>query len=336
VFTLNKKFKAKMREALFIKQNSERWKGYENLKAISPDELAESFISVTDDLAYAKTFYPKSNTTKYLNGLAATFHQSIYKNKKEKTGRFTSFWKYELPLIFHKHRKPLLCSLLFFIVFSLVGALSAKYDNSFVRLIMGDDYVNMTNENIAKGDPFGVYKHESEFWMFVQIAFNNIRVELLVFVLGIFFSAGSIYQLMNNGVMMGSFQYYFFSKGLGWQSILVIWLHGTLEISAIIIAGGAGLILGNSLLFPKTYKRMVSLKNGAKDGIKIAIGIIPIFLTAAFFEGFVTRHTEMPVWLSVTILISSLIFIVWYVILYPASLSRKLNHNNLIINETAY
>jgi uncharacterized membrane protein SpoIIM required for sporulation len=325
-----------MREALFIKQNTQRWKDYENSKSASPDELAESFISITDDLAYAKTFYPKSNTTKYLNGLAAAFHQSIYKNKKEKTNRFIIFWRYELPLIFYKHRKPLLYSFIFFVVFSLMGALSAKYDNSFVRLIMGDNYVNMTNENIAKGDPFGVYKQEGQFLMFFGIAINNIRVELVTFVLGIFLSIGSIYELLMNGVMMGSFQYYFFSKGLGWQSILVIWLHGTLEISAIIIAGGAGLILGNSLLFPKTYTRIVSLKNGAKDGLKIAIGIIPIFITAAFFEGFVTRHTEMPVWQSVTILTSSLVFIIWYVILYPANLNRKLNHNNLIINETTY
>ncbi|MDB4902687.1 MAG: hypothetical protein JWQ63_1968 [Mucilaginibacter sp.] len=325
-----------MREALFIKQNSQRWKSYESQKVTGPDELAESFISITDDLAYAKTFYPKSNTTKYLNGLAASFHQSIYKNKKEKTSRFITFWKYELPVIFYKHRRQLLYSFLFFTVFSLIGALSARYDNNFVRLIIGNDYVNMTNENIAKGDPFGVYKQGNEFLMFIKIAANNIRVELATFVMGIIFSVGSIYQLMYNGIMMGSFQYYFFSKGLGWQSVLVIWLHGTLEISAIILAGGAGLILGNSLLFPKTYKRIVSIKNGAKDGLKIAIGLIPIFLTAAFFEGFVTRHTEMPVWLSLSILLGSLSFIIWYVILYPANLNQKINHINPLINETSY
>jgi uncharacterized membrane protein SpoIIM required for sporulation len=215
-----------------------------------------------------------------------------------------------------------------------MGALSARYDNNFVRLIIGNDYVNMTNENIAKGDPFGVYKQGNEFLMFIQIAANNIRVELATFVMGIIFSVGSIYQLMYNGIMMGSFQYYFFSKGLGWQSVLVIWLHGTLEISSIILAGGAGLILGNSLLFPKTYKRIVSIKNGAKDGLKIAIGLIPIFLTAAFFEGFVTRHTEMPVWLSLSILMGSLSFIIWYVILYPKNLNQKINHINPFINET--
>ena len=325
-----------MREALFIKQNTQKWKDYENLTSAGPDKLAESFISITDDLAYAKTFYPKSNTTKYLNGLAARFHQTIYKNKKEKTSRLITFWQYELPLIFYKHRKPLLYSLLFFIAFSFMGVLSAKYDSNFIRLILGDNYVNMTNDNIAKGDPFGVYKQENEFLMFGMIALNNIMVELYTFVMGIIVSVGSVYQLMQNGIMLGSFEYYLISKGLGIQSLLVIWIHGTLEISAIIIAGGAGLILGNSILFPKTYTRMASLKNGAKDGLKIAIGLIPIFLTAAFFEGFVTRHTGMPAWLSLTILLSSLAFIIWYVILYPAILNRKFNHSNPIINETAY
>ncbi len=325
-----------MREALFIKQNSHKWKDYEYLNDTGPDELAEYFISITDDLAYAKTFYPNSQTTKYLNGLAATYHQSIYKNKKEKTNRFITFWKYELPLVFYKHRKPLLYSFLFFTIFSLMGALSAKYDNAFVRLIMGNDYVNMTNENITKGDPFGVFKQGNSFLMFFAIAANNIKVELATFVMGIMFSAGSVYQLMMNGIMVGSFQYYFFSKGLGWQSVLVIWLHGTLEISAIILAGGAGLVLGNSLLFPKTYTRIVSLKNGAKDGLKIAIGLIPIFLTAAFFEGFVTRHTEMPVWLSLSILISSLFFIIGYTIIYPVYLNCTLNFINTRIDEKTH
>src|SRR5471030_329524 len=147
-----------MREALFIKQNSQRWKDYEDLKTKGPDELADCFISITDDLAYAKTFYPNSNTTKYLNGLASSFHQSIYKNKKEKANRFITFWRYELPLVFYKHRKPLLYSLLFFFTFSLMGVLSARYDDSILRSIAGNDYVNNTNENIAKGDPFAVYK----------------------------------------------------------------------------------------------------------------------------------------------------------------------------------
>src|ERR1700755_668965 len=176
-----------MREALFIKQGTKKWSEFEKSSSTDPDVLAEQFIVITDDLAYAKTFYRKSKTTVYLNGLAARFHQSIYKNKKESNKRFVQFWKTELPLLFAQYRLQLLYSFIFFIVFCLMGALSAKYDNTFLRLILGDGFVNMTNENIAKGDPFGVYKHEEPILMFFMIAKNNITVTALTFVAGLFF-----------------------------------------------------------------------------------------------------------------------------------------------------
>ena len=124
--------------------------------------------------------------------------------------------------------------------------------------------------------------------------------------------------------MMGSFQYYFISKGLGAKFITVVFIHGTLELWSIIVAGAAGLILGNSLLFPGTYKRTESLIRGGKDGLKIVIGLMPMFLVAAFFEGFVTRHTEMPLAASLAILIGSVAFITWYFIIYPVKLHRRI------------
>ncbi|MBV8390582.1 MAG: stage II sporulation protein M [Mucilaginibacter sp.] len=314
-----------MREPLFVKQNAEKWSQFEQSATTDPDEIAERFIKITDDLAYAKTFYPKSKTTTYLNGLASQLHQSIYKNKSEKSNRFITYWKYELPLLFKTYQRQLLYSFIFFVIFCLMGILSAKYDPNFLRLILGPEYVDMTNENIAKGDPFGVYKDHNEFLMFFYIGTNNIFVSFVMFVSGLLFSVGSVYFMLQNGLMLGSFEYYFFSKGLGAQSILVIWIHGTIEISSLIIAGAAGLVLGNSFLFPKTYTRLASIKKGAKDGIKIVLGLVPLFIIADFFESFVTRHTEMPVWLSITILASSFCFMIWYVIIYPNKLYKNLN-----------
>jgi uncharacterized membrane protein SpoIIM required for sporulation len=322
-----------MREPLFVKQNTEKWKHFEIVITNDPDELADRFIQITDDLAYAKTFYPKSKTTTYLNGLASKLHQSIYKNKTEKSNRFIHYWKNELPLLFKTYQKQLLYSFIFFTVFCLMGALSAKYDQNFVRLILSDQYVDMTEANIAKHDPFAVYKRDSEFLMFLQIGSNNIFVSVVTFVCGVFGSVGTIYFLFRNGLMLGSFEYFFFSKNLGMASVLVIWIHGVLEISAIVIAGGAGIVLGNSLLFPKTYTRLISLKRGAKDGMKLVLGLVPIFIAAAFLESFVTRHSEMPMWLSASILAASLAFIIWYVIIYPNKLNKK---PNLIQNGTKY
>lgn len=314
-----------MREAQFLKQNADKWKQYEQEvhHFDNPDTFAERFVELTDDLAYSKTFYPDSNTSRYLNGLASLFHQKIYRNKREKSGRIKSFWVYELPFLVRQYHRHLLFSFLFFIVFTFLGVLSAKYDDSFLRLILGDGYVNMTNENIEKGDPFGIYKSRGQASMFFQIAFNNIRVSFAAFVYGIFFSLGTVLLLMHNGLMLGSFEYYFFSKGLGLRSILVVFLHGTLEISAIVIAGAAGLILGNSLLFPKTYGRWDSILKGGKDGLKIVVGLVPVFIIAAFLESFITRYTGMPVWLSGLILLFSFLFIIGYFIIYPLRLHNR-------------
>ncbi|HVS96069.1 MAG TPA: stage II sporulation protein M, partial [Puia sp.] len=95
-------------------------------------------------------------------------------------------------------------------------------------------------------------------------------------------------------------------------------------ISAIIIAGASGLVLGNSILFPGTHKRLHSLKRGGKDGVKLMIGLVPIFIVAAFLEGFVTRYSTMPIWLSISILLLSLCFVVWYFIVYPIRLEKKM------------
>lgn len=316
-----------MREAQFLKQNAEKWKQYETEARHfdNPDTFADRFVELTDDLAYSRTFYPNSNTTRYLNGITSLFHQKIYRNKKEKSSRIWSFWQFELPYLFKQYHRQLLYAFLFFIVFCFVGALSAKYDDSFLRLILGDGYVNTTNENIEKGDPFAVYKSMDAAPMFLYIAFNNILVSFIMFVKGIALSVWSVIDLMRNGVMVGAFIEFFFLHNLGSDAILAVFIHGTIELSVIVIAGCAGLVLGNSILFPKTYSRWDSLLKGARDGMKIVFGLVPFFVLAAFFESFVTRHyQEMPAWSKMLILGLSLLLIIWYFIFYPIRLHKRM------------
>jgi uncharacterized membrane protein SpoIIM required for sporulation len=320
-----------VKEITFLNQNADKWQQFESLISTKgdtePDLMADLFIKITDDLAYSKTHYPKSKTTQYLNSIAARVHQEIYKNKKEKSSRVITFWKYELPFIFKNSHKQLLYSFLIFAIAMLIGVVSAAKDDNYVRLILGDSYVNMTLENIDKGEPMAVYKSMNQVDMFLGITINNIRVAFICFALGILFSFGTGVMLFYNGIMLGAFQYFFYAKGLLLQSVLVIWIHGTLEISAIIIAGCAGLVMGNSILFPGTYSRGVSFINGAKQGVKIAVGLVPVFITAGFLESFVTRYAQMPMWVSLTIIGSSLSFIIWYFIIYPIRLNKKVNLN---------
>ncbi len=315
-----------MREAAFIKQNHEKWEEFEKILAKSnpnPDKLADLFIRITDDLAFAQTQYPKSKTTLYLNGLASRVHQDVYKTKKEKKGRFSQFWKTELPLVIKECRPHLFYSLMIFLVAFLIGGISAANDDTFVRLIMGDSYVNMTLENINNDDPMAVYKQMGSSEMFLMITLNNIRVSFMVFVVGIFAPIGTPYLLFQNGIMLGAFQYFFFQKGLFLTSFLTIWIHGTLEISAIIIAGGAGMVMGNSILFPGTFTRLESFKRGVRKGMKLIVGLVPIFITAGFLEGFLTRHTEFPAFIKILVIAISAAVIVFYFIIYPNIIYKR-------------
>ena len=324
-----------MREASFAKQNKDKWLKFEsvlrNNVSMDPDELSTLYVEVTDHLSYAQTFYPNSNTLKYLNGLSALAHQKIYRTKRESRKRFITFYTEEFPLFFSKYHKQLLFSFIIFLLFSIVGAYSAASDGNFVRLIMGDGYVNMTLANIEKGDPMAVYKEMGALNMFLGITINNIRVALMAFTFGVMLSVGTVFILMRNAIMLGSFQYFFYEKGFLWESARTIWIHGTIEISVIIIAGCAGIVLGNSILFPGTYTRLQSFVRGAKDGLKIMLSTVPFFIIAGFLEGFITRHTEMPDWLAIIIILSSLFLIIFYYVLYPIRLKKKMEKDMIPI-----
>ncbi len=316
-----------MREAAFVKQNKDKWATFEsalsNKTKIAPDVLSDLYIEITDHLSYAKTFYPKSNTEFYLNGLASQAHQNIYKTKKEAKNRIISFWKTEFPTMFYDHQRTLLVAFLVFAFFTAVGAFSAANEGDFVRSILGDAYVNMTLENIENDDPMAVYKQMGEFNMSLGITINNIRVAIFAFALGILFGIGTLFIMMQNAIMLGSFQYFFYDKGLLWESARTIWIHGTIEISVIIIAGCAGLVMAKGMLFPGTFSRMESFRRGVINGLKIMLSTVPFFIIAGFLEGYVTRHTEMPDWLAILIIGGSLAFILFYYVLYPHQLHKK-------------
>lgn len=316
-----------MREAAFVRQNKDKWAKYESLlqnsNAVSPQQLSDIYVELSDELSYARTYYSNSNTTKYLNSLVSSAHQKIYHSKKESGNRLITFFTREFPLEFHRHQKQLLLSFLVFLLFAIIGAYSSATDGAFVRSVMGDAYVNMTLENIANNDPMAVYKQAAQTDMFLGITINNIRVSLLTFSLGILAGLGTILLLMQNAIMLGSFQYFFFDKGLLWESARTIWIHGTIEISVIIVAGCGGLVVAKSILFPGTYSRLKSFTKGIKSGLKIVVSTIPFFIIAGFLEGFVTRITTMPDWLAIVIILASLSLIIFYYGFYPIYLFKK-------------
>jgi uncharacterized membrane protein SpoIIM required for sporulation len=316
-----------MREITFVKQNAEKWKQLENTinRVSNPpaDEIADQYIQVTDDLSYASTFYPQSNTTQYLNSLSTKVHATIYKNKKERSSRFITFFTREIPIAVYESRKELIISMFAFLLAVGIGLFISIDNEDYVRSILSDSYVDMTLSNIEKKDPMAVYKDMSPGKMFAQIATNNIFVSMKGYTFGVFLSIGALYFLINNGIMVGAFIGLFIHKGYMALCLTAIFLHGALELSAIVIACGAGMVIGNSILFPGTYTRAESIRRAGKRSIKIVIGLVPIFVIAAFFESFVTRYyKDMPFALSWSVIGLSFTFLGFYFIYLPYRLNQ--------------
>ena len=239
-----------MREVAFIKQNKEKWLEFEQaifgkLKK-NPDELASLYIHLVNDLSYSQTYYPKSKTVVYLNHLASQTYQKIYKTKREDTNKLIYFFKTEVPLLVYQYKRYVLYAFIDFGLLTAIGVISAKNDETCVRLILGNSYVNMSLENIKDGNPVAVYKSGSNWGSFVGITFNNLRVGALSYFFGIFLGFGTFYILLNNCIMLGSFQYFFYQEGVFWESVRGIWIHGSMEIFAMIIEAAAGFALAQA------------------------------------------------------------------------------------------
>jgi uncharacterized membrane protein SpoIIM required for sporulation len=317
-----------MREIAFIKTNKEKWLEFEQAifgKAKkNPDEMANLYIQLMNDLSYAQTYYTKSKTVVYLNYLASQIYQKIYKTKRTESNRLVYFFKTEVPLLLYEYKRYLVYAFALFFISVSFGVISAHYDTDFVRLILSDGYVNETLENIKKGNPVAIYKSGSNWGSFIGITFNNLKVGMMCYIFGIFGGIGTFYVSLQNGIMLGSFQYFFFQQGVFWKSVRGIWIHGSMEIFAIVIETAAGYILGASILFPKTYSRMNSFKIGFKNSFKIFLSTVPFTIAAGFLEGFITRYSiDMHNWLSSFIILFTLSIISFYYLIYPFIVHKK-------------
>ncbi|MBD1429302.1 MULTISPECIES: stage II sporulation protein M [Sphingobacterium] len=316
-----------MREASFIERNKEKWLLIENnllnIVNVDPDILASNYIELTNDLAYAQTFYPQSKTKDYLNELSIRAHQLIYKDQKSSSNKLSHFFTYEIFESIWKIRKQLVYSLLIFLLANVIGFISAHYEESFLKFIMGSHYVDMTVQNIKEGNPAGVYQQGSNWGGALAITINNVQVAFFAFIYGIFFSLGTGYILMMNGIMVGTFHYLFFKYNVLSEAMTAIWIHGTIELSVIVIAGGCGLAMGNSILFPKSYTRLESFKRTVKHAAKVLISTIPFFIMAGTLEGYVTRYYQVSVWMCLIIIAISLLSIVYVYIVKPKQMALK-------------
>lgn len=325
-----------MKETSFIEQNKQKWNRFEQLYASrsnDPEELSDLYMDITDDLSYAQTFYRRRTVRVYLNQLAQRVYTGVHKQKGESLRKFLSVWHTSLPLEIYRSRKNLTFALVAFLIYVGIGVLTTYLDPEFPRMVLGDYYVDTTLDNIENGNPLAVYKYSApgverdNLESFIMITTNNLKVAFLTFFLGFFFTVGTHLLLFYNGVMLGAFQYFFYIKGLLITSFLGIWIHGAFEISAIVLAGGAGITAGNGLLFPGSYTRLQSLQLSTKRGLKIMMSLVPFIIAAGFLESYVTQnYQDLPNYSKWMLIMLCFAIILFFYVFYPIYVARKNPH----------
>ena len=316
-----------MKETQFINQNKEKWERFEKLNDSTnsnPEELSNLYVDITDDLGYAQTHYLRRTVRVYLNQLAQKVFVGVNRFKKDKLKNLIRDSAITMPLEIYRSRRTMLTALIAFLVYVAIGVISTYINVDFPRIVMGDFYVDTTIQNIEAGNPLGIYDSTDQLSMFIEITTNNLKVSFLTFFVGFFFTVGTHLLLFSNGVMLGAFQYYFYTKGLFITSFLGIWIHGSFEISAIVLAGGAGITAGNGLLFPGTYTRFQSMKSSMRRGLKIMLMLVPFIIAAGFLESFVTHNYDtLPDWSKWAIIAFSFALMIFCFVVFPFYIAKR-------------
>lgn len=309
-----------MRESKFVEQNKDKWADFESHlkdKKKDPHRLRAQLVEITDDLSYSRTFYKNRSVRIYLNSLAQQVYNNIYKNKKNFLKSLNGFFREDIPRIVYNSRREMLVSFLLLILTVAIGMFSSAREEGFARSILGDAYVEKTLQNIREGKPLGIYAGQNQVDMFFYIAINNLRVALIVFIFGIIASYGSVFIMVINGIMLGTFMHFFYSRGLSTEFNLTVWMHGTVEILSMVVETVAGMLLGRGLVYPGTLSRMKAFSVWGRRGAMLFLATVPFIIFAAFIESFLTRYTDMPNVIRALFILLCLGLMVFYFVIYP-------------------
>ncbi len=287
---------------------------YQNSKKIDPRDLAEMvrlYRSSCSDYAYAKSNFPYERVVVDLNTLIGRAHKIIYGSKPFSFNIVFRFILFDFPETFRRNLRFPVISALIFVTALLLSFIGSFSNPDLPKLLIGSQYVDMTQTNIQKNDPFAVYKQENSPVMSSFIMTNNIKVTFFAFGMGVFAGIGTIYVLFYNGLVMGVFFFIFFQNQLLLESVLTVMMHGTIELTGIFIAGGAGLLIGKALVFPGSYTRREALQIHGLLAVKLILGTAVLLVIAGIIEGFVTR-IEMSAAMKGLFVLANVLFLAAY------------------------
>jgi len=270
--------------------------GVNSLSRSELQEMALLYRQVAADLSVLRRDETARTYTDHVNMLLARAHHIIYSREKTGWASLFRFLRDEYPAIFQKQIGYVLASLLVSVAWGILGAALTSARPEFMRHYVGPAMIaTMEQHKMWTESIVSVAPQETS-----HIMTNNLSVSFLTFAGGIIIGVGTFLLLFNNGMMLGVIATACHQYGMSVALWSFVVPHGSLEIPAIIIAGGAGFRIGRAMLFPGGYRWNESVARGGIEASRLVSGVIPMLVVAGCLEGFFSP-SHAPVWLKFTV-----------------------------------
>lgn len=255
-------------------------------------ELALLYRQTASDLATIREDPSSRHLAHYLNQLLGRAHNLVYMGRKSKPLGIVKFYRETFPEIFHETLPYTAAATGIFFATALIGLMLALVAPGFQRQFLGSQMMDtIERREMWTHSIVTVKPAESS-----RIMTNNLSVSLAVFALGVTGGVGTVFMLAFNGLLLGVVSGACWQAGMFGQLASFVAPHGVIELPAIFIAGGAGLLLAKGLLFPGTLPRRASLSREGGRAVRLVLGIVPMLIVAGTIEGFVSPTSLSPKW----------------------------------------
>lgn len=288
------------------------------------DELLMRYQRSSAHLSYVRSTYGDPQLTARLTRAVAGARAVIYGSQPRVSGALRTFFAATFPAAVWVARKQVLVAALALLLPWAIMAVwmmnSPAAIEAFAPPALREAYINEDFEAYYSSAPAAEFSS--------QVFINNIQVSFLAFVTGILFAVPTIALLVFNGANVGVAAGLFHDAGEASKFWGLILPHGLLEITAIIVAGGAGLRMGWSMIVPGDRTRTQSLIHEAQRSVSIILGLIIVFILAGLIEGFVTP-SPLETWARISIGVAAFVAFWSYILAFGPS-AAALGHTGSI------
>lgn len=280
--------------------------GLGQLSRAELQEMALLYRQVAADLSVLRQDTTARTYAEHVNHLLARAHHIIYSGRKTSLASLFHFLRDEYPAIFQRQFRFVLASLLVSLAWGALGVVLTNAKPEFMRHFLGPQMIatmerhEMWTESIVTMAPMASS----------AIMTNNLSVSFATFASGIAFGVGTFYYLFVNGMMLGVVGAACHQYGMSIALWSFVAPHGSLELPAILIAGGAGFRLGYAMLFPGALRWKDSVARGGIEATRLVSGVIPMLVVAGTLEGFFSpKHLPVALKFSVGAVLFTLLLL---------------------------